>query len=491
MRFSLGAITLLGIFSVRKTYAEEQPAEPAEKGPSIVPLIRAAEGRLQLRRSLLRRSDEGLAVLRDDVTEEEIAKAMASHHIPNNQTGSIPLEQDENMAQMHARDENFPDEDAPHMKRRSMGSSKHANKRRQLTQLSPSLTATYNNYDCLYYTNIQLGTPGQWFSVIIDTGSSDLWVPSKKCTTCGTRKRYDPTLSKTAYQLGIPITTYYGIGAASGTIIADTARFGNLVVNQQVFIQSDKNTNIQAEHVDGLIGLSFSSLSWANSVVPDHLVGKSSLIENLFRSGKIAKPVFGIWLDRYVSWSATPDSVVGGELAIGGSVGNTARYTGPITWLGVPSYANWWTVQWDGIAGPDGINLRPPGRNIRGLVDTGTALILVDYAVAEKLNKFMGAYGTGIRGLWAIDCNSVAKSNVQFTITLQGNKFTLTGADLPSRVWPDDPNTCYAPFQSKQNVDAQNNWLLGDVFLRKFYQIYDYNYSGGWKPRVGLALANH
>ncbi|KAJ3144688.1 Vacuolar protease A [Geranomyces variabilis] len=503
MRATFGALALIGLAAVCGTHAEDA-TEP--RGPTIIPMLRSGEGRLAQRRDLLRRSDEGLAVLKEGVTEEQIKEVMTSHfHKPQrNVTGSIkdaikdgiedlldkirPGDADEEEEETEEAEE-VPADGKRRRLRRAFGASKHGKQRRQLAQISSTIATVNNNYDCLYFTNIQLGTPGVSYTVIIDTGSSDLWVPSPWCGSCGNRKRYNPAASTTSQSLGMAVTSYYGLGSAWGNIFTDNARFGNLAVTGQVFIAANGNSNVQPAYVDGLMGMGFSGMSWANSVVPWAYVGKSSLVENLYKQGKISRPTFGIWLDRYVSWSAEPSTVVGGELAIGGPAGNTARYTGAVTWLDVPNYTGWWSVEWRGISGPDGINLKP-ARGIRGLVDTGTALIVMDYAVAAKLNTFIGGYSTGIRGLWAINCNTIAASPIQFTINLQGYNFVLTGKDLPSRVWPTNGSVCYSPFQSSASSDVLGQWLIGDVFLRKFYQIYDYNYAGG-HPRVGLALALH
>lgn len=77
-----------------------------------------------------------------------------------------------------------------------------------------------NYMDAQYYGTIEIGTPPQEFTVIFDTGSSNTWVPSKKCHSlaCYLHNRYDSSDSETFERDPREFAIRYGSGAVEGFI---------------------------------------------------------------------------------------------------------------------------------------------------------------------------------------------------------------------------------------------------------------------------------
>ena len=75
--------------------------------------------------------------------------------------------------------------------------------------------------DLLWTGQIAIGTNNQKFTVDFDTGSSDLWIPSKSCSSCGSHNKYDPSHSGKKQSGSFSIG--YGDGStASGKPYTDT-----------------------------------------------------------------------------------------------------------------------------------------------------------------------------------------------------------------------------------------------------------------------------
>ena len=99
-------------------------------------------------------------------------------------------------------------------------------------QAGPLPTVPLKDYqDAQYYGQIELGSPPQSFSVIFDTGSANLWVPSAKCRgfnlPCLLHRRYASQHSRTYVQDDTPFAIKYGSGSMTGFISRDKLSVGS------------------------------------------------------------------------------------------------------------------------------------------------------------------------------------------------------------------------------------------------------------------------
>ena len=110
----------------------------------------------------------------------------------------------------------------------------------------------------LYSVDINIGEPKQKFSLVIDTGSSILWVYDKKCHKCKSKNKYAPSNSKTFKSNKEQINQNYISGKLKGTVCQDNMYFNKQFNMPMFYFLLIYESNIDFE-IDGIIGLSKGS----------------------------------------------------------------------------------------------------------------------------------------------------------------------------------------------------------------------------------------
>ncbi|OAX43459.1 Asp-domain-containing protein [Rhizopogon vinicolor AM-OR11-026] len=306
-----------------------------------------------------------------------------------------------------------------------------------------------NFMNAQYYTEIQLGTPPQSFKVILDTGSSNLWVPSSKCTSiaCFLHAKYESGSSSTYKANGSEFSIQYGTGSMEGYVSQDVLSIGDISIRHQDFAEATKEPGLTFAFgkFDGILGLGYNTIS-VNGIVPPFY--------NMIDQGLLDEPVFSFRLGASES--------DGGEATFGGV--DHQAYTGSITYVPVRRKA-YWEVELEKVAfGDDEMDLDMTG----AAIDTGTSLIALPTDIAEMLNTQIGATRSW-NGQYQVDCAKVP-TLPDLTFYFGGEPYSLKGSDYVLDV----QGTCISSFTGMDiNLPGGSLWIIGDVFLRRYYTVYD------------------
>ena len=288
-------------------------------------------------------------------------------------------------------------------------------------------------YDILeYYMQFTLGTPPSPFTAQVDTGSSDLAIPSTFCKKCSNNGDlpYNPSTSSTSAAIhcsSIPeplecpscfkdscefSVTYEDGSGFYSDVYQDVFTMDKYKAFGQTFgAMTRESKDFEPKNVDGIVGFGFQALSETNAPTP---------MDNLFGTGLVSHNIFTMCF--------TDD---GGMMTFGSEgyfhVNGTLQYT-PIVPLS-PDYPDtyWWyqLIIEDMLINEVSLNVSSDVYNDGGsIVDSGTTDFLLPTPAYEAMFtvlssncgnvNLVGVCGESYSGsLWGGYCFRMTEAQVQ------------------------------------------------------------------------------
>eukprot|EP01084_Bolivina_argentea_P242514 406800_1 len=325
-----------------------------------------------------------------------------------------------------------------------------------------------------YVGDISIGYPQQRLSVVMDTGSSDIWVPSSDCMQCGRHKMYKDDKSQTnelklSTGVPMPFVINYGSGTVKGIQIEEQVEIGGLrVTNMTIGEVLYEDADVSRLLMDGIVGLGFRGLS---------MITRPTFLELLWEQYPDMPKLFSVFLSNnpYDEENASRLQIGGCDVNI---VGDNASWH--YTPLASYSYIEngYWSVKLTSISamvGNEQYFVPISDGSCLAIVDTGTSGIGVPKDLFEEV-LYSITSGMSCKGIRCIGVGPDDFPTINIGI-YPDNVFPLRGDDyvmcLPFGI-------CVVKLQP--SIDGY--WILGDVFLQAYYTLFDYG-----NLRLGFACS--
>lgn len=340
--------------------------------------------------------------------------------------------------------------------------------------------------DTSYLASVTIGTPAQRFNVVLDTGSSDLWVVDSGCTGCDPtiptfKSSSSSTFQMSSTQTGEPATVsiQYGSGAVAGTVVEDIVSLGGVSVSKQTWVLVDQTSSDLLSGTNaGIMGLAFKGL--ANT-------GATPFWQALANGNQLSAPEMSFWINRLIGDSSEQTEVFGGIFTLGGT--NTTLYTGDIDFQNLQSASSplYWMLQVSEITVQGSKVNIPTGDSANAAIDTGTTLIGAPQAAVQAIYAAIpnsqSLESVGMKGYYGFPCST----DVSITIAFGGKSWPISSRDMNLGT-PGGTSLCVGAIfdlTAGSAVEAGGNnpsWVVGDTFLKNVYSVFRAD-----PPSVGFA----
>jgi Eukaryotic aspartyl protease len=156
--------------------------------------------------------------------------------------------------------------------------------------------------DLLYLVNVTVGTPPQALSLQLDTGSSDIWLPSAQSSACALSHRclegsYD-SASSNSYTLldqSTFLISYVDGTKIQGDYIGDVFGIGGAIIpNMTMGLAKTAQEQDSTSDFQGIVGVGFEE---GEAVFAQTGYKYRNMISMLKNTGAIASRAYSLWLN--------------------------------------------------------------------------------------------------------------------------------------------------------------------------------------------------
>ncbi|KAG1891613.1 acid protease [Suillus fuscotomentosus] len=324
----------------------------------------------------------------------------------------------------------------------------------QARQTGSSSSISVTNDVMLYTADIGVGNPPTYYTVLVDTGSSNTWI--------GANKAYEKTA--TSHDTGGIFCVAYGSGNVIGEEYTDTVTLNSdLVIDNQSIGIAFEYSGMNG--LNGILGLGPVDLT-LGTVSNTYQV--ATVTDNLYKQGTIGSEVLGV----FFAPASSSDS--SGELTFGGY--NASKITGDVSYVPITSTSpasGYWGID-QSISYGSTLILDETA----GIVDTGTTLI---YIASDAFNKYQSATGGTLD-----EATDLLKISSDQYDQLSSLYFTIGGVTYEltpnAQIWPRSLNSAiggttdgiYLIVSSTGSSSGSgDDFTNGYCFLERFYSVFD------------------
>jgi hypothetical protein len=256
----------------------------------------------------------------------------------------------------------------------------------------------------------------------------------------------------------------YGQGQGKGHLTYDQIHLGhNLTIENQPFLTVPAIQNMGTLMGDGILGLGFKSLS----------DGHPTFLDTLKEQGIIKERIFSLYLGN----DPTSSGDETGLFMLGGHdpyfANSEFRHFKVVD-------ENYWAISLQGAMLGEHAMRIPKGA--KAIIDSGTSLMSFPSSTIKDISTYLNSVGIICSISPGVpifcECPDSYDDFPNITLNFENNwQAVLTGRDYVTNV----AGECMLGFQL---VDYLNYVILGDIFMRKYYTIFDAE-----KMSIGFAEA--